>query len=135
MKGEKVMKIKKTLCIILALLLILGLTPGSAYAKKFTTGKDEPYVYTAEDRAELDRQIFSRISDVVETGIRQTTVNNRNTTTPASVSKEQQRETERLKQQGKCPICKGIGKTADGRYDCAACHGTGKYQEENKKAE
>ena len=61
------MKIKKTLCIILALLLILGLTPGSAYAKKFTTGKDEPYVYTAEDRAELDRQIFSRISDVVET--------------------------------------------------------------------
>ena len=75
------------------------------------------------------------ISDVVETGIRQTTVNNRNTTTPASVSKEQQRETERLKQQGKCPICKGIGKTADGRYDCAACHGPGKYQEENKKAE
>ena len=32
-------------------------------------------------------------------------------------------------------FCKGIGKTADGRYDCAACHGTGKYQEENKKAE
>ncbi len=61
------MKIKKTLCIILALLLILGLTPGSVFAKKFTTGKDEPYVYTAEDRAELDRKIFARIGDVVET--------------------------------------------------------------------
>lgn len=73
------------------------------------------------------------ISDVAETAMMQSS--NRKPTTPPSATKEQQREIERLKQQGKCPVCKGIGKSADGRYDCVACHGTGKYQEENKKSE
>ena len=41
-------------------------------------------------------------------------------------------EAERLKKEGKCPICRGLGKTPDGRYDCTTCNGTGKYQESSK---
>ena len=41
-------------------------------------------------------------------------------------------EAEKLKQEGKCPSCKGFGKTPDGRYTCTVCNGTGKYQEKTK---
>ena len=61
------MKIKRLISFVLTLLLILGLAPDSVYAKKFTASTDEPYVYTAEDRAVLDREVFSRINDVIET--------------------------------------------------------------------
>lgn len=47
--------------------------------------------------------------------------------------KSQEKEAERLKKEGKCPICSGMGKTPDGRYDCTSCNGTGKYQENDKK--
>ena len=40
---------------------------------------------------------------------------------------ENQRQAEQLKKEGKCPACKGAGKTPDGRYDCVRCNGTGKY--------
>lgn len=46
--------------------------------------------------------------------------------------KTQDKEAERLKKEGKCPICRGMGKTPDGRYDCTTCNGTGKYQESSK---
>lgn len=43
----------------------------------------------------------------------------------AKLTKEQ----EQLKKEGKCPVCRGMGKTIDGKYDCSACNGTGKYKE------
>ena len=46
--------------------------------------------------------------------------------------KAQKKEAERLKKEGKCPLCHGLGKTPDGRYTCTACNGTGKYQEEKE---
>ena len=44
-------------------------------------------------------------------------------------AKQEAKETERLKQEGKCPSCRGVGKTPDGRYTCTVCNGTGRYQE------
>lgn len=42
-------------------------------------------------------------------------------------TKQQAKEAEKLKQEGKCPSCRGAGKTPDGRYSCTVCNGTGKY--------
>ena len=47
-------------------------------------------------------------------------------------AKQQAKEAERLKQEGKCPTCRGFGKTPDGRYTCAVCNGTGRYQEKTE---
>ena len=47
-------------------------------------------------------------------------------------AKQQAKETERLKQEGKCPSCRGFGKTPDGRYICTVCKGTGRYQEKTE---
>lgn len=41
--------------------------------------------------------------------------------------KEHQKKQQELLKEGKCPTCSGIGKTADGRYECATCKGTGRY--------
>ncbi len=43
--------------------------------------------------------------------------------------KKLSKEREKLKQQGKCPVCSGMGKSPDGLYTCDACKGTGKYSE------
>ena len=63
------MKMKKMLGLLLACVLIAGMIPHSAFAKKTPAdgGTSEPYVYTKEDRAVLDREMFSRIDEVVET--------------------------------------------------------------------
>ncbi len=54
-----------------------------------------------------------------------------NSTDPkASLHKEEkarQKKQQELIKEGKCPTCGGIGKTADGRYECATCKGTGRY--------
>ena len=43
--------------------------------------------------------------------------------------KQAVKEQEKLKQEGKCPTCRGMGKSIDGKYDCPTCKGTGKYQQ------
>ena len=45
----------------------------------------------------------------------------------AANSKQTAKEQEKLKEEGKCPACRGVGKSPDGQYECAACKGTGKY--------
>ena len=47
--------------------------------------------------------------------------------------KQQAKEAEKLKQEGKCPTCRGFGKTPDGLYTCTVCNGTGKYKEKEKE--
>jgi DnaJ-class molecular chaperone len=42
--------------------------------------------------------------------------------------KGQAKEAEKMKKDGKCPTCRGMGKTPDGRYVCTTCNGTGKYE-------
>lgn len=42
-------------------------------------------------------------------------------------SKQTAKEQEKLKRDGKCPVCRGIGKSPDGKYECTSCKGTGKY--------
>ena len=42
-------------------------------------------------------------------------------------SKQTAKEQEKLKEEGKCPVCRGVGKSADGQYECTSCKGTGKY--------
>ena len=37
------------------------------------------------------------------------------------------KQQEQLKKEGKCPTCRGMGKTPDGLYECTVCKGTGKY--------
>ena len=43
-------------------------------------------------------------------------------------AKQQAKEREQLEREGKCPACKGMGKTPDGLYNCQKCHGTGKFE-------
>jgi len=43
-------------------------------------------------------------------------------------SKKTAAEREKLKKEGKCPVCRGMGKSVDGKYDCPTCKGTGKIQ-------
>jgi len=45
-----------------------------------------------------------------------------------SYAKKVEKEKEQLKAAGKCPVCSGVGKSADGKYTCGACKGTGKYE-------
>ena len=44
-------------------------------------------------------------------------------------SKQTTKEQEKLKEEGKCPVCRGAGKSPDGQYECTSCKGTGKYPE------
>ncbi len=45
----------------------------------------------------------------------------------ATNSKQTAKEQEKLKEEGKCPVCRGVGKSPDGQYECSSCKGTGKY--------
>ena len=40
-------------------------------------------------------------------------------------SKKDTKELQKLEKEGKCLICRGIGKTIDGKYTCPKCNGTG----------
>lgn len=56
--------------------------------------------------------------------------------TEVANNKNQKRLTkkqEELMKEGKCPICFGTGKSADGKYTCATCNGTGKYSSSQKE--
>lgn len=46
-----------------------------------------------------------------------------------------EKERKLLMKDGKCPVCKGMGKSADGKYECKACNGTGKYNETKNEQE
>ena len=51
----------------------------------------------------------------------------KNTAGVTTNSKQTAKEQEKLKREGKCPVCRGVGKSPDGQYDCISCKGTGKY--------
>ena len=56
--------------------------------------------------------------------------------TEAANNKNQKRiskQQEELMKEGKCPICYGTGKSADGKYTCATCNGTGKHPSPQKE--
>ncbi len=60
-------------------------------------------------------------------------VNNaRPSSTQRKETKKERKEHERLEREGKCLVCKGIGKSADGKYVCTVCNGTGKTSEKNQ---
>ena len=64
--------------------------------------------------------------DTVQSAI-QSTMTNGQTQSKTKRDKANDKEAERLMKEGKCPVCKGIGKTPDGMYTCETCKGTGKY--------
>ena len=43
--------------------------------------------------------------------------------------KAKEKEEKQLRQEGKCPVCHGMGKTPDGLYTCSKCNGIGKISE------
>jgi len=45
-----------------------------------------------------------------------------------SMVKNEQKQRETMMNDGKCPDCRGMGKTPDGKTVCNTCKGTGKYQ-------
>ena len=45
-----------------------------------------------------------------------------------AMTKAEQKERERLMSEGKCPDCRGMGKSPDGKTVCNTCKGTGKNQ-------
>ena len=59
---------KRLLSLLLTLVLLLGLCPTTAQAKKFTDDpvNDEPYVFTDKDDAVLDNDVFARIDAVTD---------------------------------------------------------------------
>ena len=52
-----------------------------------------------------------------------------NSTMTKANSKKVKKEQEKLKQEGKCPVCRGMGRSIDGKYVCSSCNGTGKYSQ------
>ena len=49
--------------------------------------------------------------------------------------KQLAKKQEQLKKEGKCPTCRGMGRTPDGQYICETCKGTGTYVETKNKQE
>ena len=73
---------------------------------------------------------LSLVSDIIETDISESM--KKNAVKPKGShpsNKQRAKEAEKLKKQGKCPSCQGIGKSPDGQFICPICNGTGKYQE------
>ena len=65
------------------------------------------------------------VSTIVESDLRQGMQNGQKPKGSHPSEKVMIKEQEQLKQSGKCPTCKGMGKTPDGRYNCSTCNGTG----------
>ena len=63
---------RKLICLLLALVLLLGILPaGSAAAEpQAEEGAEAPYVFTEEDNALVDNDVFARISEVEAEEIR-----------------------------------------------------------------
>ena len=72
------------------------------------------------------------LSDMASGALNAKSSSNKGTSLSRKERKEQEKEQERLKKEGKCTSCHGYGKTPDGRYICPACNGTGMLQEDKK---
>jgi DnaJ-class molecular chaperone len=72
------------------------------------------------------------VEDEMQRGLKNGQTNQRRT---KADDKKLTKQEEALKKEGKCPVCKGMGKTPDGLYVCETCKGTGKYEETNNKQE
>jgi DnaJ-class molecular chaperone len=70
------------------------------------------------------------VEDELQRGLKSGQTNQRRT---KADDKKLAKQEEQLKKEGKCPVCKGMGKTPDGLYVCETCKGTGKYEETNNK--
>ena len=77
--------------------------------------------------AELTSMI---VEDTLQSSLKGAQTNHKRT---KSDDKKLLKQKEELKKAGKCPTCRGMGKTPDGRYECTVCKGTGKYIETNNK--
>ena len=73
------------------------------------------------------------VSPLVSTDISQGVNNAKPGASKASQNKQKTKEEAKLIAAGKCTVCSGMGKSADGSYTCDACKGTGKYVETNNK--
>ena len=73
-------------------------------------------------------------STIVEGGLRDSLESGqKNHPRTAADDKAENKKREQLKKEGKCPTCRGMGKTPDGKYECTVCKGTGKYIETDNK--
>ena len=72
------------------------------------------------------------VEDEMQRGLQKGQTNQRRT---KADDKKLTKQEEQLKKEGKCPVCKGMGKSPDGLYICETCKGTGKYEETNNKQE
>lgn len=69
----------------------------------------------------------SVMEDIIQYGINESPKNE-----ALSINnKAREKERTKMMNDGKCPVCKGMGKSADGKYTCKACGGTGKYNNSN----
>ena len=67
----------------------------------------------------------SVVEDLIQYGVNESPRNEALSINPKTNNKERTQ----LIKDGKCPVCKGMGRSADGKYVCKACNGTGQYNE------
>ena len=75
------------------------------------------------------------MSSVVESDISYGINNTKPGVTDKTKKKQKEKDDAQLKASGKCPVCKGMGKSADGKYSCETCKGTGNYIVTNNNLE
>ncbi len=77
------------------------------------------------------------LTETLVEGAIQDGISNAHKSNPTSThnTKAQEKEKAQLIKDGKCPVCRGMGRSADGKYICTTCNGTGKYTETNNKQE